>query len=103
MSTPLKNPQCLVVLPTLRARGKRSRRLEAVGLVVLVASRGHAAQLVLSSELATEVPVCSHELLAHVDENLPRRDAAVGLDTDHDLGHVRVGHCGAREYRRAQN
>lgn len=74
---------------------RRDRRLEAIGLVVLVASRGHAAQLILSSELATEVPICSHELLAHIDEDLPRCDAAVCLDADHDLGHVRMSHCRA--------
>lgn len=52
----------------------------------------HTTQLVLSSELATELPIRSYELLAHIDHDLARGDSAICLDTDHDLGDVGMGH-----------
>lgn len=61
--------------------------------VLLVTGVCHATELVLSSELTTELPIRSYELLAHIDHHLARRDGAVSLDTDHHLGDVGMSHC----------
>lgn len=72
----------------------RARRLDtAVGAVLLVASVGHAAEFVLAGELAAELTVRGHKLLADVDHDLARGDGTVGLDPDHDFRNVRMSHC----------
>ncbi len=65
----------------------------AICAVLLVTGICHAAQLVLSGELAAELTVRSDELLAHVDHDLARRHSTVRLEADHDLRDIRMGHC----------
>lgn len=54
---------------------------------------GHAAELVLAGELATELGEVGDEILAHLDHCLLGCDLAVRLDADEKLRHVRVGNC----------
>lgn len=60
-------------------------------IVVLLSCGGHAAELVLSGEVLSELSEGSYKLLAHVYEHLTGSDCAVGLKTDQDLGDVGMG------------
>lgn len=60
-------------------------------IVVLLSRSGHAAELVLSGEVLSELSEGSYKLLAHVYEHLAGSDCAVGLKTDQDLGDVGMG------------
>lgn len=56
-------------------------------------SGGHAAELVLAGELATELGEMGDEVLAYLDHCLLGGNLAVGLDANEKLRHVRVRYC----------
>lgn len=65
-----------------------STTVHAASLLALVSV---LAQGKLLLELAAQLAVHGHELLARADEGLARGDASVCLDTDEEFRHVRVG------------
>lgn len=67
----------------------------AVGTTVaaLLALIGVLAQGKFLLELASQLAVHGDQLLAGTDKGLTRSDAAVRLNSDHDLWHVRMGDC----------
>lgn len=77
-------------------KGKRVGELEAsisvgTGLLALI---GVLAESQLLLELATELAIRSHKLLARVDQGLAWGNCSVSLDPNHHLGHVGMGNYG---------
>lgn len=67
------------------------RLVGTIGTTTLLALIGVLAKCELLLELATELAVHRDQLLARTDQRLTGRDAAVRLDTDKELRHIRMG------------
>ena len=76
--------------------------LHAVGIpavaLLLLTSCHHAAELVLSSELAIELTVGGNQLLADADDGLLWRDATVRLDSEQELRHIGMSDYGTCQF-----
>lgn len=67
--------------------------IRTTATLTLLALIGILAEGKFLLELAAELTVHGDKLLASSDEGLAGADAAVRLDTDHHLRHIRVSDC----------